>query len=651
MQTAGNLFSFLRRQPLWRWAAALALLAALGLVVSTRGGRAASKVPLFAARHGPLDITVLQGGSLQALDSQEIKCEVRAGNQGAKILKIVEEGYYVTEDDLKTNKVLVELDSSDLQKQIVQQEIQYQTAIASLIDAQQNYEIQLSQNLSDIKDAEQKARFAHLDFDKFLGESVAARVIHEVGLDKLFAAASTNDLEAASAVQDLSDGDLPLLPPPATNATPAAVRHGSAMPGAPTGGAKAAIALPAAPPTAGSAASGSNCVRGSAQAAASNSVPVDFSPYADIDKLGDGEAKQKLRKFQDDLQVAQKDLEQAKTTLEGTRRLFAKGFVTQTELQRDEITYENKRLAVQTADSARDLFLRYDFVKSAEDALSKYAQAVRELDKARRIAISKLAQAKAKLRSARAQHEVQLQQRNDLKEQVEKCVLGATKGGLVVYGSADDDSRWDDERIREGATVRERQVILTIPDLSRMIVKVKIHEGYIKKIRKGQKARVTVDAYPDKVLAGEVTKVAVLPDSQNRWLTPDLKVYLTTISVEGTHDWVKPGMSAKVEILVNRIGDCIYVPVQAISPDADKQVCYVSRGLKPERREVQTGEFNDEFIEIKGGLNEGELVLLRAPETGEAEKTGAERKPPEGNKTPATGPASPAAATVQANRT
>jgi hypothetical protein len=77
----------------------------------------------------------------------------------------------------------------------------------------------------------------------------------------------------------------------------------------------------------------------------------------------------------------------------------------------------------------------------------------------------------------------------------------------------------------------------------------------------------------------------------------------------------------------------------------------VSRGLKPERREVQTGEFNDEFIEIKGGLNEGELVLLRAPETGEAEKTGAERKPPEGNKTPATGPASPAAATVQANRT
>ncbi len=204
---------------------------------------------------------------------------------------------------------------------------------------------------------------------------------------------------------------------------------------------------------------------------------------------------------------------------------------------------------------------------------------------------------------------------------------------------------WDDERIREGATVRERQVILTIPDLSRMIIKVKIHEGYIKKIQKGQKARVTVDAFADKLLAGEVTKVAVLPDSQNRWMNPDLKVYLTTISVEGAHDWVKPGMSTKVEILVNRIEDCIYVPVQAISPDGDKQVCYVSRGPKPERREVRTGEFNDEFIEIKAGLKEGELVLLRPPETGEAEKPGQERKPPENGKPPAGTPASlPAAA-------
>ncbi len=363
-----------------------------------------------------------------------------------------------------------------------------------------------------------------------------------------------------------------------------------------------------------------------------NSITVDFSPYASIDVLGDGEAKQKLRTFADDLQVAQKELEQAKSTFDGTRRLFEKGFVTKIDLQRDEIAHENSRLKVQTAESARDLFLKYDFVKTAEESLSKYAEGVREFDRARRVAISKLAQAKAKLKQAQGQHDLQARQLKELKEQLEKCTLRATKGGLVVYGAARDDNYWNnDERIREGASVRERQAIITIPDMTRMTVNVKIHESYIKKVKKGQKARITVDAFPDDILTGEVSKVAVLPDSQNRWLNPDMKVYLTTINIEGTHDWVKPGMSAKVEIQVNTLADCLYVPVQAVSPDGDKQVCYVPHGLKPERREVQIGEFNDEFIEIKSGLKEGERVLLRPPDGVESEKPGTgskDRKPP-----------------------
>ncbi|MES2568775.1 MAG: HlyD family secretion protein, partial [Verrucomicrobiota bacterium] len=97
------------------------------------------------------------------------------------------------------------------------------------------------------------------------------------------------------------------------------------------------------------------------------------------------------------------------------------------------------------------------------------------------------------------------------------------------------------EQIREGATVRERQSIITIPDMTTMSVRVKIHESYIKKIKKGQKARVTVDAFADKLLEAEVTKVGVIPDSQNRYLSPDLKVYLTTLTIKGTQDWVKPG--------------------------------------------------------------------------------------------------------------
>src|SRR5947208_17144595 len=207
MPNQTKLSAFVRRQPRWRIGAVLLILA-LVVVWLRGGGKSANNGAMFTARHGPLDISVLEGGSIQALESQEIKCELRVGYQGSKILKIVEEGYQVTEEDVKTNKVLVELDSSDLQKQIVQQEIQYQTAIASLTDAQQGYDIQLNQNLSDVQAAEREARFARMDFDKFLGDSITQEIIDQIGLEKELAA------EAASSTQDTNAATPPTLAVP-----------------------------------------------------------------------------------------------------------------------------------------------------------------------------------------------------------------------------------------------------------------------------------------------------------------------------------------------------------------------------------------------------------------------------------------------------
>jgi multidrug resistance efflux pump len=686
MQKISKFIVFIRRQPRWRLALAAAIVIIGALLWWRGGGRSAGKIATFAARRGPLDITVLEGGSLQALESQEIKCEVRVGYQGTKILKIVDEGYFVTEDDVKTNKVLVELDSSELEKQIAQQEISYQSALAGLTDAQQNYEIQLNQNASDIKGAEQKLRFARMDFDKFLGGNVTEEIVKQLGLDKLIAEASTNDVTPNLLTEPPGNNHSNAAPKPTpdappniapTNALPtrparsvtltnrpttviSAAQAAALMANAGSAGADVVVSRGSSPGSApqvvamnrpagpGGPASGGGPSPASAKSdpdelvlprEASFQLPstaaIDFEKYAKIEVLGDGEAKQKVRKFEDDLQVSQKELGQSTTTLEGTRRLFDKGFVTKNDLQRDEIAFDNSRLKVQTAETARDLFLKYDFPKSAEQSLSTYLDAVRELDRTRRLAISKLAQADARLRSAQGQYQVQLRQRNDLNEQRDKCFIRAKKSGLVVYGSGGDQMYYygGEERIREGATVRERQAIITIPDMSRMSVSVKIHETYIKKVKKGQKARITVDAFADKVLVGEVTKVGVLPDSQNRWMNPDLKVYAVTIAIDGTQDWIKPGMSSKVEIMVNKLADVVQIPVQAVTLNEGKQVCYVLRGFKPERREVEVGEFTDEFIEVKRGLKEGEVVLLRAPGGGESE-TGGSLKPTETKPTP-----------------
>src|SRR3954462_9633745 len=208
----------------WRFAIPIGAALIVALIVWMKvGSSKEGSAAVFVARKGPLNITVLEGGSVRAVESQEVKCEVRVGYQGIKILKIVDEGYEVTDDDIRTNKVLVELDSSDLQKQIVQQDIQYESAAANLTDAQQNYEIQLNQNLSDIKAAEQKVRFARMDFDKFLGDNVTQEIVDQLGLEKELAAEETNALARASAVVGAKA-------PPLRTAAPAAPKEGTPQP-------------------------------------------------------------------------------------------------------------------------------------------------------------------------------------------------------------------------------------------------------------------------------------------------------------------------------------------------------------------------------------------------------------------------------------
>ncbi len=589
-----------------------------------------NKATVFEARRGPLNVTVVEGGSIQALESQESRSEVK-GYQGTKILKIVEEGYAVTEEDVKNEKVLVELDSSEIRNKITQQDIQFESTAASLIDAQQAYEIQVNQNLSDVRAAEQKAKFARMDFEKFMGNKAAMEIIGQLDLD----------VETNTSVTN--------RPPIQNTNAPKSEVAGVAAPGSGSAGlppvliASVALAVQTDPrlaaaqsntPSSTFAGSGSkeagpqepSKTEGSQTNNRTGAIDIDFSKYTTADLLGDGEAKQKIRKLDDDLQVAEKERLLAQSTFEGTKRLFDKEFATRTELDNDELKLQNNKLKVQTAETARALFLNYEFLKTAEETLSKYAEAARELDRARKGAISKLAQAEAKLKSAQGKYSLELRQRQELQEQLEKCSIKAKRQGLVVYGGGNEDGvYYGEERIREGATVRERQALITIPDTTKMSVKVKIHETYIKKIQRGQKAKITVDAFPDKVLTGEVMKVGVLPDSQNRWMNPDLKVYLTTIRVDGAFDWLKPGMSAKVEIMVKRLPEVVYVPIQAVVPEDGKQFCYVLQGGKETRRAIDVGDFTDEFIEIKSGIKEGERICLRVPES------------PEKNAAPATG--------------
>jgi hypothetical protein len=227
---------------------------------------------------------------------------------------------------------------------------------------------------------------------------------------------------------------------------------------------------------------------------------------------------------------------------------------------------------------------------------------------------SKMAQAETRFQTSKRRYEMELAQREDLERQFKACTIKAAQPGLVAYGDLDAGSSYNySNSIEEGASVRLRQTILTIPDMSRMGVHVKIHESQVKKIKLGQMALIRVDAEPGKVLEGRVAELALMPDSSSSRYTPNLKVYPCTIHIEGIHPWLKPGMNAKVEIIVDQLSDVVFVPVQSVEVEQDKHFCYIRSGAKMERRSIETGVFNDEFIEIKDGLQPGDQVAISLP--------------------------------------
>ena len=135
---------------------------------------------LFTVERGDLIISVTESGDIKAVDSVDIKSQVEGRNA---IVNIVPEGTIITPEDVNDGKVLVELDSSKLEEQLSQKEIDFATADASYADAKESYLIQKKQNESDVTAAKLKVEFALMDFQKYLGGDIAREVVEKMESD------------------------------------------------------------------------------------------------------------------------------------------------------------------------------------------------------------------------------------------------------------------------------------------------------------------------------------------------------------------------------------------------------------------------------------------------------------------------------------
>lgn len=164
--------------------------------------------------------------------------------------------------------------------------------------------------------------------------------------------------------------------------------------------------------------------------------------------------------------------------------------------------------------------------------------------------------------------------------------------------------------LSEGLMVRQRQELIRLPDVSRMLAEVKIDESRVSQVRPGMTAYVQVKTIPHRHFKGTVRRVAVMPDAQASWMTPNMKVFPTDIVVDEELPLLKPGVSAVAEIIITNLTKVLSVPIQCVARFRGENVCFVKKGSRVGPVPVTTGSFNDAFIEITSGLKEGDLVLL-----------------------------------------
>jgi len=642
--------------------------------------------PTFAARQGQLDIVVREGGNIEALQSQQIRSAIRGGS-GVKILSIVEEGYRVTAEDVTAGTILVELDSSQLNEQKLNQQIAYETADATFIERKAQLEIRINQNVANLNAASQRMRFARLDLEKFLGANVVLDLVTRLGIEERLARTQALQSAATSTAPDrdnrvnqiqqnrdatrqqgrtggarsgfdaanVDPADLSALPAPMRERIEqmmaqnngenpqeflARMRSGGGRSGG--GGAAAGVRAPASdgdvttltrvddnsdspsnsePEVIGLSGTDAIALPPATEMLMDNEYlaireAIDFRIYASENRLEDGMAKQQLRTLQEAVRVAEENNLQAQARYAGQERLAARDFITPNELEAERSRLLQAESRLEQAITDLNLYTQYTFIKDADQQLANYEDAIMSYQRTQAEAAAELAQAEARYKSAVQRLELEAQRLVDLNEQLALTVIRAQRPGLVVYGSADTGQPFrggNQEPIQEGATVRERQAILTIPDMTEMAVRVNIHESSVQRVAEGQRVAVRIDAFPDMRLTGEVIKVAVVADSGNAFMNPDLKVYPTIVRIDGEHDWLRPGMTAEVEILVASLENTVYVPIQAVTYLEDKQVVYVSRAGRREAREVQTGNYSEQFIEILSGLSAGEEVMLLPP--------------------------------------
>ena len=301
------------------------------------------------------------------------------------------------------------------------------------------------------------------------------------------------------------------------------------------------------------------------------------------------------REIQNDILLAQEEKRQAEDYYQHSQRLAAKRYITEDQLQADKFAVARADNALKLAQTKLDVLTRVTKNKKLIEFQS-------DIDTA-----------KSKLNAVKEDLAVSQRQLKEIKTQIEKCTIRVPEdvSGQVVYANI-FSSRGNSEWVLEpGATVRERQVLIKLPNRDLMQVRAKVNESRITSIKEGMPVEIHVDALGTEKLSGVVSKVNQYAEPAG-WGGGGVKKYGVSIEIFDPPDSIRPGMNASVSIQIKKAEDSLIAPIQCIYGVGQRTFCLVQKEHPGnwETREINVLMNNDKHVLIESGVLENEILAM-----------------------------------------
>ena len=328
-------------------------------------------------------------------------------------------------------------------------------------------------------------------------------------------------------------------------------------------------------------------------------------------------AKRKLEvtKKQQGLTTKENDLKEAKVKLEENKQLFAKGFISETELKEQEkkvtqseieLTNAKDELYLSNLDLDKQNLDLQNFIQDVKNNKSEPQQKLKETQSKIEQAQQEVNQTKLALNQVIRELDKLKIQRQKIVEELRKTVITSPINGVIL-----------NSQVKVGDIIEAKGDILLIGDPNQQIVELKLSPLDATKVKIRQQAEISIVGFESQKLTGKVQQIALLAgDNQNNNQGTDNVKITTIVRLDQVNTNIVPGTPVTVALIISQRDHVTVIPSEAIQQNESENFVWIKdQKSKAFKRIVKTGLQGLDNIEVKSGLKPGDEVLIPPLET------------------------------------